>query len=986
MSETSKKPSSSTSPSTATATTNPPSKPAKGIQKLAGDIGKKYKLLVQIMTSDPRYAKALADVVPPAQHEKLADSLISLSYEIGASLAIIKSLIGLEFDRKQQHPNTILRVNSIVSKMMGKYTKRVGTEYLRLLLGKVVNEVVEQAETLDLEVDPEKISGDNKQEIIDKRLQQIEEVCQRFVDRITSDAMIEEMPRELRAVCYFLKQNGEFYKFDIEKMILPLVSGFVCLRYICPTIAMPQNADIIKMDDWKKGNVRPNLTQIARVIQKLANGELFDTATPALMPLNGWIQKNQNNMLRYLGQLPIDPKQQEGLNPFGDLQRSITFEDIHYKSFDMEDLLFLHTLIYDYGYELIVSLQNEVIMTHDKRPVSIVSTETDFLSLVQDLGPPPERERKIPPPTKPTDDRRGSVKKPNTNTATDTPPATPNKLQRETLVGATYDQIQDKVLERSMDNLMKNAEKFDLSEMDRTRFLYVGKPTRTNLPVVYLILHRLKQEFLNHNDKLMVYIYKTLGPLFNSKYCLIIDLSWAELTDEYQALLYRAVVAFARLMKIEHLSNCQQVYVLHPNFKTKNAVDDIFNIIPNETRQRLIKTKYDWTSLSDIIEPIKIWIPFVSKKFIPTTYNLMQMKGEKGEGGNDRLLKITNESLLVLDSKLGTVLDEIPFSSIIDIRTKKQTNEFIIRHRSETEQQLKERGGDLGYISKTITTPTSQEVQKRFNCVSDQQRDNLVETIADVGVRFTSLEKQQTFVVEKDTKSGKRQKRILKFAYDSVLVFKDGVIKREIPFSTLQSFYIDKDNKTRLFINFMLLGRKKAYVVYHDNAISLRDSLLDTVLRFKFNVDLEKELFIRKDLDIVVDRFFSAAKDKSLGDDENLTSSDIKQSINMNHASEDIKKLFHKFHPQSHDKRAALNVEKMKIISNGLNLDFNTEQCEHMLEVLDEKKMGYVVLDDLVRNWIFNKRMKGMIQKRKEAQQKRSELLQKQGSSNSVKN
>ncbi|KAG2374817.1 hypothetical protein C9374_010394 [Naegleria lovaniensis] len=118
------------------------------------------------------------------------------------------------------------------------------------------------------------------------------------------------------------------------------------------------------------------------------------------------------------------------------------------------------------------------------------------------------------------------------------------------------------------------------------------------------------------------------------------------------------------------------------------------------------------------------------------------------------------------------------------------------------EQQLKERGGNLGYIFKTITTPTSQEVQKRFNCVSDQQR---------------------------------------------VL-------------------------------------------------------LLDTVLRFKFNVDLEKELFIRKDLDIVVDRFFSA----TLGDDENLTSSDI----NMNHASEDIKKLFHKFHPQSHDKRAALNVEK----------------------------------------------------------------------------
>ena len=711
-------------------------------------------------------------------------------------------------------------------------------------------------------------------------------------------------------------------------------------------------------------------------IQKLANGELFDTATPSLMPLNGWIQKNQEGIFKYMAQLPVDPKQQEGLNPFGDLQRSITFEDIHYKSFDMDDLLFLHTLIYDYGYELIVSLQNEVIMTHDKRPVSIVSTETDFLSLVQDLGPPPEKDRKLPLPEKKQEPpRKGSVKPSDKKDETAQPQ---NKLQRETLVGKTYDQIQEKVLERSMDNLMKNSEKFDLSELDRTRFLYVGKPTRQNLPVVYLILHRLKQEFLNHNDKLMIYIYKTLGALFNQKYCLIIDLSWADMADEYQALLYRAVVAFARLMKIEHLANCQQIYILHPNFKTKTAVDDIFNIIPNETRQRLIKVKYDWTSLSDIIEPIKIWIPFVSKKFIPTTYNLMLMK-EKGDSGNERLMKITNDSLLVLDSKLGTVLDEIPFTTIVDIRIKKNCNEFLIKHKTETEHMLKERGGDLGYISKNIATANQTEVVKRFNCVSDQQRDNLVETIADVGVRCTSLEKKQTFIVEKDTKSGKRQKRILKFAYDSVLVFKEGVIKREIPFSTLQSFYIDKEEKSRMFINFMLLGRKKAYVVYHENATALRDSLLDTVVRFKFNVDLEKELFIRKDLDAVVDRFFSAAKDKTLTDESGLTS-DIKQIVNIHNASEDIKKLFYKFNPQN-DKRAPLSVDKMRIIATSLNVDFSEEHSRHLVSILDEKSVGYVVLDDIVRNYILNKRMKGMIQKRKDALVKRNEILQKQGSS-----
>lgn len=77
----------------------------------------------------------------PSQHEALAGSLTNVSYEIGASLGIIKALIGLEFNRKHTHPFTILRVNSIVSKMIGKYAQKVGNEYLVKLLGGVVKDI-----------------------------------------------------------------------------------------------------------------------------------------------------------------------------------------------------------------------------------------------------------------------------------------------------------------------------------------------------------------------------------------------------------------------------------------------------------------------------------------------------------------------------------------------------------------------------------------------------------------------------------------------------------------------------------------------------------------------------------------------------------------------------------------------------------------------------------------------------------------------------
>eukprot|EP01027_Heterolobosea_sp_BB2_P005220 GEZU01007996.1.p1 GENE.GEZU01007996.1~~GEZU01007996.1.p1 ORF type:complete len:134 (+),score=31.98 GEZU01007996.1:70-471(+) len=121
-------------------------------KQLKGD-NSKYKLMVQVLTSDPRYAKSLADVSKPSQHDKLANALISVTWPIGASLPIIYALVQLEFERKHTHPFTILRVNSIVSKMMGRFTKKVGDPYLELTLGKPIRDLNANQETIDCEVD-----------------------------------------------------------------------------------------------------------------------------------------------------------------------------------------------------------------------------------------------------------------------------------------------------------------------------------------------------------------------------------------------------------------------------------------------------------------------------------------------------------------------------------------------------------------------------------------------------------------------------------------------------------------------------------------------------------------------------------------------------------------------------------------------------------------------------------------------------------------
>jgi hypothetical protein len=719
-----------------------------GPSQLAGEIGKKYRLLVQILCSDPRYAKALADVTAPSQHDKLADALTNVSYEIGASLGIIKALINLEFNRKHQHPFTILRVNSIVTKMIGRYARKVGTDYLVKLIGGLVKDIYDR-ESEDWELEKEKMTGDDLEKRVEENKAKVVDVCQAFVDRITSKVMIDEMPRALRAICYFMVYNGELYKLDYEKLVLPLVSGFVMLRYIVPAITLPNSYGL--HTKAPTGNCRKNLTLVAKILQKLANGEKFETETPHLMPLNSFIEKNQKTLLSYLGELAKDPEQREDRDPFSDLQKTVTFEDIHYKTFDMKDLTFIHQMIYEYGYELVVSLQNEVIMTHDKRPVSIVSHETEFLALIQDLGPVEGEKEKVEAGNKDPkkEDKKKSIFGSGKKDDKKEPEAKKEgeAKKRDNLKGKTFEQIESTILEKTMDNLMKNISQFDLTDLEQSRFLYIGKPTKNNLPVAYIILSRINMDFLTKNDKLMVYIFKTLQACFTSKYVLVVDLSWGEMNDELQAALYRAVISFSRLIRQDYLLNCQQIYILHPNFKTQQAIEDILNMIPPEVRKTLVKTAYDWMDLSEAIEPNKIWIPFVSKKFTPLTYHVVKVNAQ--DKRQERYMKVSNESLLNIDPKACTVKNEIMLQKIEEIRSRPGSNEIIIKYNAETPEEIQARGA--GYFLKEHSKTGIQT--RKYNCYTDQQREIIVEAIFEAGIRSASLTLNQTFLVDKENKT-----------------------------------------------------------------------------------------------------------------------------------------------------------------------------------------------------------------------------------------
>jgi hypothetical protein len=414
------------------------------------------------------------------------------------------------------------------------------------------------------------------------------------------------------------------------------------------------------------------------------------------------------------------------------------------------------------------------------------------------------------------------------------------------------------------------------------------------------------------------------------------------------------------------LRNCAQIFLLHPTFKTQQAIEDVLNIMPNEVRQKLVKTAHEWTDLQDTIEPSKIWIPFVSKKFVPLTYNLVKVG--KNEKRKERLMKVTNESLLNIDPRTGVVQNEIMLQKIQEVRSRQGANEIIIKYLPETQQEITDRGG--GYFLKP-SKKTDVKTHK-YSCYTEQQRDVIVDAIHDAGIRSVSLALPQTFLADKETKKGRKQKRLVKFTLDSILNFKDKVIKREIPFSTIQSFYLDTVNKRVMYINFMYRGKKKCYTLEHDRADVMRDSLLDCIRRFKFNVDVEMDLFNKKDVDGVLDRFFASARTKINADiDENRW----KMILRIDQPCADLKRLFKKFNP-GNDGRAALNVENVRQVVVRLKLELTDEQILHLVGALDDPKehKGYLNFDDLVCKWLYLKRLKGTVEKRRVASQKRQNV------------
>ena len=229
---------------------------------------------------------ALTDIVEVTDFDEVAAALVSVFEFHNESLRLIMFLITKEV-REATSAGTLFRSNSMASKVMTAYSKKVGGEYLKATLSTPIAHICNR--DLSMEVDPRKISpGEDRKENMKKLII----ACNSFVDWIVTSGMNAPLP--FRKICKHLYEevNSRFPQSRHSA-----IGGFLFLRFFCPAIISPEGFHILNEPPSVKS--RRSLVLVAKALQNLANGVMFGNKEAFMTDVNNFIQENQERIVAF---------------------------------------------------------------------------------------------------------------------------------------------------------------------------------------------------------------------------------------------------------------------------------------------------------------------------------------------------------------------------------------------------------------------------------------------------------------------------------------------------------------------------------------------------------------------------------------------------------------------------------------------------------------------------------------------------------------
>ena len=534
------------------------------------------------------------------------------------------------------------------------------------------------------------------------------------------------------------------------------------LRVILHALISPPLDDVVTQ---LSSSVRRNLILIAKILQATASSIEFGEKEEWMTFANPFIRKNIPVLNAFLDAVSLSlPNPSPEAPP-----RAFNMEDI-----DLHDLFIVHDCFYRNRIGLIRSLSNNTAS-------SITSDVLDqFFTHLNELGPSPihliGEFQQIP-----------SIRK------------------------AHFVNHQYHFLSSSSGNssgrpapspIPRNEEfpQWNEQSLAEAMFFYIGNPTIDGLPSLYLIMNRIQQSFFNSLDAIIGHLLVVLGRLPNSKYVLVVDLSWLALTQELKKNLRGYIEQMRTIFPRCHKKNLHKIFLVHPSSSARDLILLVKAISSIKLDAKVIEVD-DWHELLKDFHSDDVLLPESSKSSITKSYHVTKVNSRGKE--QKRLVKFTLNSLLNIDPS-GIVTNEKLLSQIESISARLPVSspfELILRFYPGSGDAL---GGvrRRSFHTRLRRTTEKDKLLRRYLFDSACDLQTAIEEIFRSGFLSGMIpDLPQEFSVIKINPSRKAHHRIFKLTVDSLLNLNQQCrIRDEISFAGLDVVELDSFDTTILWI------------------------------------------------------------------------------------------------------------------------------------------------------------------------------------------
>lgn len=161
----------------------------------------------------------------------------------------------------------------------------------------------------------------------------------------------------------------------------PLIGGFLMLRLVNPSLVTPESYGILPEGVRLTSKARRNLTLVSKLLQNLSNRVPFGKKEQYMIPMNAFLDQNQDRMDAYLSLVADRARSiRRKTMMLAEGQRKIT----SYELLAKKDVMLFHQLLYTYKDKLLEHIQVEVANNRDL----MFEEEEAFFLVLDELGKP----------------------------------------------------------------------------------------------------------------------------------------------------------------------------------------------------------------------------------------------------------------------------------------------------------------------------------------------------------------------------------------------------------------------------------------------------------------------------------------------------------------------------------------------------------------------------------------------------------------------